>query len=390
MKTITDTQNLVKAMNSLHSAEFVTVDTEFKQTNTFWPILCLIQIAGPNDAYIIDPLAKGIDLASFYEIMADTKILKVFHASRQDLEIFYHENGALPHPVFDTQIASMVCGFGDSVGYETLVSQLANAQVDKSSRFTDWSRRPLSKQQLNYAIGDVTHLRVVYERLADMLEENGRTSWLDEEMEELESPGTYFTAPEDAWLRLKTKSNNRRFLGLVKAVAGWREICAQTSDVPRNRVMRDDIVMELAAHPPRNVEDLKKIRNIPSQALSQKKGTPSLLECIAEVQKSDESSLPEPRRQKKLPRGIGPTVDLLKVLLKQKCEAEGVAQKLVANVSDLELLAADDQADVTALKGWRKELFGSDAIALKQGKLSLSVSRNQIIASRLDLSSRPE
>ena len=193
-------------METLQRADFVTVDTEFKRTNTYWPILCLIQIAGPNNEYIIDPLADGISLRSFYDLMANTDVLKVFHASRQDLEIFYHENDALPHPVFDTQIAAMVCGFGDSVGYETLVNQLANGQVDKSSRFTDWSRRPLSKKQLHYAIGDVTHLRVIYEKLAAMLEENGRRDWLAEEMDDLEDPATYYTHPRDAWQRLKTRS----------------------------------------------------------------------------------------------------------------------------------------------------------------------------------------
>ena len=384
MKTITDTNSLNQAMNSLQNTEFVTVDTEFKRTNTYWPILCLIQIAGPDDAYIIDPLEKGIDLTSFWQLMANTDVLKVFHASRQDLEIFYHENGALPHPVFDTQIAAMVCGFGDSVGYETLVSRLADAQIDKSSRFTDWSRRPLSKQQLNYAIGDVTHLRIVYERLAEMLEENKRAEWLQEEMDELESPDTYVTVPENAWLRLKTKSNNRRFLGYVQSVASWREETAQITNVPRNRIMCDDVVMELAAHPPRNIEDLKKVRNVPSQAISPKKGVPALLDRISAVQKTAEENLPEPRKQKKLPKGIGPTVDLLKVLLKQKCEESGVAQKLIANVSDLELLAADDKADIQALKGWRKELFGQDALALKSGKLALSVRHNNVFVSRID------
>ena len=378
MKTITDTESLIQAMNSLKNVEFVTVDTEFKRTNTYWPILCLVQIAGPDEAYIIDPLEKDISLDSFYELMANTDVLKIFHASRQDLEIFYHENGALPHPVFDTQIAAMVCGFGDSVGYEALVSQLARAQVDKSSRFTDWSRRPLSKQQLNYAIGDVTHLRVVYEKLAAMLEENGRTEWLAEEMDDLENPATYYTKPEEAWLRMKTKSQNRRFLGYVQAIAQWREECAQTTDVPRNRIIRDDMVMELAAHPPRNAEEAKGIKNLPSQALSTKRGQPSLLERIAKVRELKDDQLPEARKHKKLPKGIGPTVDLLKVLLKQKCEESGVAQKLLANVSDLEQLAADDNADIHALRGWRREVFGEDALALKSGKLGLSVRHNQI------------
>ena len=381
MKTITDSQALIEAMKSLKHADFVTVDTEFKRTNTYWPILCLIQIAGPDEAYIIDPLAKGISLDSFYEIMADTNILKVLHASRQDLEIFYHENGALPHPVFDTQIAAMVCGFGDSVGYETLVSQLTKGQVDKSSRFTDWTQRPLSKQQLNYAVGDVTHLRVIYEKLAARLEENGRTTWLAEEMDDLESPSTYVTAPKEAWLRLKTKSNNRRFLGHVQAIAEWREESAQTIDVPRNRIMRDDVVMEIAAHPPHNLDEMKKVRNLPTQALSQKNGVRPLLDRIEAVRQLDENDLPEARLKKKLPKGIGPTVDLLKVLLKQKCEEEGVAQKLLANVSDLELLAADDNADIHALRGWRKEVFGSDALALKSGRLALSVQDNKIIVS---------
>jgi len=383
MITITDTKSLEAAMGSLENATYVTVDTEFKRTNTYWPILCLIQIAGPDEAYIIDPLVDGIDLASFYALMANRDVLKVFHASRQDLEIFFHENGELPHPVFDTQIAAMVCGFGDSVGYETLVNQLANQQIDKSSRFTDWSRRPLSKQQLNYAIGDVTHLRVIYEQLADKLGNNGRAEWLREEMDDLENPATYVTPPEEAWLRLETRSNNRRFLALVRAIAAWREETAQKSDIPRNRIMRDDLIMELAAHPPGNVEEMKAVKNIPKQAVSPRNGMPNLLNAIAAAKKLPQDQQPEARKQKKLPRGIGPTVDLLKVLLKQKCEAEGVAQKLIANVADLELLAADDNADIAALRGWRREVFGSDALELKSGKLALSVRQNKIQVTKL-------
>ena len=275
----------------------------------------------------------------------------------------------------------MVCGFGDSVGYETLVNQIAKAQIDKSSRFTDWSRRPLSKKQLNYAISDVTHLRTVYEALAASLAENGRESWLQEEMDELTTPSTYIVQPEEAWQRLKVRSKNRRFLAIVKAAAAWREQRAQDTDVPRNRVVRDDVLMEIAAHPPKEAEDLRRVRGFPD-GLARGRGGEALLSAVRSALDIPDDSLPTPPAARVLPRGIGPIVDLMKVLLKMRCEEAQVAQKLVANVADLEQLAADDNAAVPANHGWRREIFGADALSLKHGKLGLSIQNKRVVVHR--------
>ena len=378
MKVIEKTAGLEAACASLRQASYVTLDTEFLRTNTYWPILCLIQIAGPNEAYIIDPMAEGLSLAPFTDLMADESVLKVLHAARQDMEIFLHDFGALPRPVFDTQIAAMVCGFGDSVGYETLVNQIAKTSIDKSSRFTDWSRRPLSKKQLTYAIGDVTHLRVIYENLAEKLEANSRIEWLSEEMDDLTNPATYVVEPGQAWQRLKVRSKNRRFIAIVQAVAAWREQRAQETDVPRNRVVRDDVLMEIAAHPPKSPDDLRRIRGV-SDGFAKGHGGETLLAAVSAALDMPDAALPKPAETKRLPRGIGPTVDLLKVLLKMRCEEAEVAQKLVANVADLEQLAADDHANIPASQGWRRDIFGADALALKQGKLGLSIKNGRVV-----------
>jgi ribonuclease D len=314
--------------------------------------------------------------------MANTSVLKVLHAARQDMEIFLHDFGALPTPVFDSQVAAMVAGFGDSVGYETLVNHFTKARVDKSSRFTDWSRRPLTDRQVQYALGDVTHLRDIYRGLARILAKNGRESWLKEEMEVLTDPATYVVRPEDAWQKLKPKSSNRRFMAYVQAIADWRERRAQSIDVPRNRVVRDDVVLEIAAHPPSSLEDLKRVRGL-ADNLARGAAGESLMAAVNKAREIPDSQLPRIEKRKQLPRGIGPIVDLMRVLLKLRCEEENVAQKLVANMSDLEELAADDDADVPARHGWRHEIFGQDALDLKHGKLALSIQKGSVALTRI-------
>lgn len=378
MQIIETTEGVAEACATLAKGSYVTLDTEFERTSTYWPKLCLVQIAGhaEDEVFIIDPLANGIDLAPFYALMADQSVLKVLHAARQDMEIFLHESGALPRPIFDSQVAAMVCGFGDSVGYDTLARKLADAHIDKSSRFADWARRPLNKKQLNYAAGDVTHLREIYAKLAEMLHENGRESWLSEEMTILSEPTTYIVEPLDIWRRLKTRSHNRRFLAYVQQLAAWRELTARERDVPRNRVLRDDILLELAAHPPKNAEELSNIRKLPGN-LSRNDKT-GIVDAIATGRDLPDGELPASVKNDSRPKGAGPIMDLLKVLLKAKAETHGVAQRLVANVAELERIAADDNADVPAMHGWRYDLFGKDALELKHGRLGLSVQDGEV------------
>jgi len=327
-------------------------------------------VAGPDEAAAIDALADGIDLAPLDELMGNSRVLKVFHAARQDLEIFYLRMNRVPGPLFDTQVAAMVCGFGDSVGYETLASQLAKARIDKSMRFTDWSLRPLTEKQVQYALADVTHLRVAYEKLVKKLEKNGRLEWLTEEMAELTHPGTYRTNPEDAWRRLKPRSSSPKFLAVLKELAAWREREAQERDIPRQRMLRDETLMEIAAHHPANVAELGRTRGLGKGQVEGKMGL-AILDAVKRGLDLPEDQIPKPPERIELPRGLGPVVDLLKVLLKMKCDEHGVAQKLVANVADIEAIAADDDADVPVLHGWRRELFGADALALKHGRLGL-------------------
>jgi len=377
MQMITDSGALKDACDRLSTADYITVDTEFLRDSTFWPKLCLVQVAGPEDILVIDPLVEGLDMSPMFDLMANHEVLKVFHAARQDIEIFYYLSKRLPEPLFDTQVAAMVCGFGDSVGYETLVSNLANAKLDKASRFTDWSRRPLSDRQLTYAIGDVTHLRTVYEKLSAKLDRNGRMDWLNEEMAALMNPAQYIMRPEDAWKRLKTKATNRRFLGVLTEVAAWREREAQNRDVPRRRVLKDEALTELAGHPPKNTNELDHMRGIP-KGFGNSRSAKGLVDAVTRGLEIPEEQLPKVTRPKSPPRGIGPVMDLLKVLLKMKCEEEHVAQKLVYNNSDLEQLAADDNADIPLLEGWRYDLFGKDALALKHGKLAVAIEGRKI------------
>lgn len=383
MIVITDTGALARFCASLEGADFVTVDTEFMRERTYWPKLCLVQLGGPNEAAVVDTLAPGLDLAPLYAFLNDSPVLKVFHAARQDVEIFHHQTGQVPTPVFDTQIAAMVCGFGESVGYETLVTKLAKARIDKSMRFTDWSHRPLSDKQLQYALSDVTHLRVAYEKLAQRLERTGRAEWLEEEVRTLTSPGTYLVQPEDAWKRVKVRGGKPRFLAILKELAAWREATAQARDVPRSRVMRDDMMLDIAARAPQNEEDLARTRSVGRSGLPQQT-IREVLEAIARARAVPEQDCPVVDLRDELPRGMGPLIDLLKLLLKMVCDNEDVAQKLVANSADLEMIAADDNADVPALRGWRYDIFGADALRLKHGKLALAANGTSIRLLRLD------
>ena len=366
------------ACDRLSKPGFVTVDTEFMRDSTFWPVLCLIQVAGAEDEIIIDPLATDIDLTPFYRLMKNRDVVKVFHAARQDIEIFHHEGDAIPDPLFDTQVAAMVCGFGDSVGYETLVRKLTDGTVDKSSRFTDWSRRPLSDKQLHYAMADVTYLRTIYEVLAKRVMQSKRAHWVSEEMDVLQSPETYEMQPENAWKRLKARIRGRRGLAVLIEVAAWRERQAQERDLPRSRVMKDDALYEIATQMPRSPSDLDGLRAVP-RGFSNSRSAPSLLEAIERGLAMKDEDIPAVEGPAALPAGIGPLVELLKVLLKQKCEEHDVAQKLVANVADLELIAAHTEADVQALKGWRRELFGEDALKLKRGELAIGAKGKRIV-----------
>lgn len=379
MTLLTTTEQLVAFCESLQGAEYIAIDTEFLREKTFWPQLCLVQIAGPREAVAIDPLSDDMDLAPLYDLLEDPKILKVFHAARQDVEIFCHLTGKVPTPIFDTQVAAMVCGFGESVGYETLVAKLAGARVDKSSRFTDWSARPLTERQLTYALSDVTHLRPAYEKLKRRLERSGRAQWLEEEMTVLADPATYTVEPEEAWRRLKPKSGKPRFLGVLQELAAWREREAQRRDIPRARVIRDDALLEIAAHAPADIDDLARTRGLGRGFAESRQGA-DVLAAVARGLAKPESELPtlEPRDEN--PPGLGPIVELLRVLLRMVCEEENVAPKLIASAADLEAIAASDAADVPALHGWRREVFGEKALGLKHGRMALAIVGRRVIA----------
>jgi ribonuclease D len=374
---ITDSEELKEFCRRQGRASYVTVDTEFLRDKTYWPILCLVQVAGPDEAVVIDPMAKGIDLAPLDRLLFNPKVLKVFHAARQDLEIFFHRSGKVPAPIFDTQVAAMVCGFGDQVGYETIVNTLVGAAIDKMSRFADWSRRPLTQKQLEYALADVVHLRPVYEELARNLEGSGRAEWLEEEMATLTDPATYRLDPEEAWQRIKSRGGNRRFFAVLKELAAWREREAQKRDIPRNRILRDDSLMDIAAHAPQNEEALARTRGL-SKGFAEGKVGAGILQAVRRGLKLPEDDIPARPRRDRLPQGIGPLTDLLKVLLKYECEKNNVASRLVASSEDLTRIAADDKADVPALRGWRRDLFGKTALDLKHGRVALSATSGEV------------
>lgn len=374
---ITDTPALTGFCHRLKDAEFITVDTEFMREKTFWPKLCLVQLAGPHEAALIDPLAPDIDLAPLFDLLATESILKVFHAARQDIEIFLHLSGTIPTPIFDTQVAAMVCGFGESVAYDTLVAKLTSARIDKSSRWADWSHRPLTEKQQNYALSDVTHLRNVYQKLMVKLTKTARTPWIKEEMAILSDPSTYQVDPEEAWRRLRPRTNNRRFLGILKELAAWREHEARERDLPRGRILRDDCLADIAATAPVSVEALARCRGVGIGIAGGKLG-PGILEAVKKGLSLPDEALPTPEEKPDFIPGLGPLTDLLKVLLKAKCEEYDVAQKLVANSQDIERIAADDAADIPALKGWRRDIFGAAALDLKHGRLSIGCQNGRI------------
>ncbi|GAU84801.1 ribonuclease D [Bosea sp. BIWAKO-01] len=376
MSLITTTQDLAEACARLAQHPFVTVDTEFLRETTYYPKLCLIQLASPDEAVLVDPLAPEIDLAPFLALMADQNVVKVFHAARQDLEIIWIIGKMLPTPLFDTQVAAMVCGYGDSVGYEQLANDLAKARIDKSSRFTDWSRRPLTEAQLTYAESDVTYLRDIYLALAADLAASGREAWVAEEMAILNSPATYEVRPENAWQRLKGRIRKPKEVALLMEIAAWREREAQSRDVPRQRVLKDDALMDIVQRGPRSVEALAELRSVPN-GFERSRAGGEVLAAIERGLALDPRTLPRLERERGRPTN-GAVLDLLKVLLKATADAERVAPKILASTDDLEAIASDDLADVPALQGWRREVFGNKALALKNGQLSLKISRGRV------------
>jgi ribonuclease D len=373
MEIITTTSALENLCAELAHDEFVAVDTEFMREQTFWPILCLIQIAGSRREAVIDPLSPDIDLAAFYGLMADENVVKAFHAARQDVEIIFVRAGTIPKPLFDTQVAAMVCGFGEQVSYEGLVRSLAKAKVDKSSRFTDWSRRPLSDRQLAYALSDVTHLRTIYVKLKTELDRSGREPWLQEEMSVLTSPGTYQNDPKEAWRRVKFRTRSRRQLAVLAKVTEWREREAQTRDVPRSRVLKDDVLLELAVQAPRSLDDLKNLRALP-KGFSGSRFAEPILEAVTAALDTPEADWPPlaPNLDGRAD-GTSATIEVLRLALKIVCETEGIAPKLVANTADLEAIAAGARQDVALFQGWRNIVFGRTALALVRGEFAISL-----------------
>jgi ribonuclease D len=374
---IADSAGLASFCHRLAAEPFITIDTEFLRDKTFWPQLCLIQLASPQEAAAVDALVDGLDLSPLLELLKNRAVVKVFHAARQDLEIFYHMMGEVPAPIADTQVMAMACGFGDSASYETLSGKLANARVDKLSRFTDWSHRPLTDRQLDYALADVTHLQIIYTKLKKKLEQTGRTSWLADEMAILEDPKTYQVNPEQAWRRLKTRSDKPRFLAVLREIAAWREREAQTRDLPRSRLLKDETLVEIAAHPPKDADALGRCRGLSKNFAEGRMGE-AILEAVRRGLALPESEAPKMEARAEVPPGLGPLIELLRVLLKTRCDQHEVAQKLVASGGDLELIAAQDDADVPALAGWRREMFGEEALKLKHGKLALTAAGKRV------------
>ena len=375
---ITTTEELEAACLRMARQPFVTVDTEFLRETTFWPVLCVVQLATDDEALAIDALAEDLDLQPLLRLMADEGVVKVFHAARQDLEIFWKLAGVLPTPLFDTQVAAMVCGYGEQVSYGELVQSVCRVSVDKSSRFTDWARRPLAEAQIEYAIGDVTHLRDVYRALSKRLKATGRQSWLEDEMKVLESPSTYEQHPERAWERYKTRARKPRDLAVLMELAAWRESEAQARDVPRSRVLKDDVLIELSLAAPHSVEALANLRAFP-RGMERSRAGGEILEAIKRGLARDPKTLPKIERARRNGANIGATVELLKVLLRQVSEDSGVAGKLIATVDDLEAIAQSDKADVAALQGWRRKLFGVRALELKHGRLALTVENGKVV-----------
>jgi ribonuclease D len=372
MRVITKTADLEALRQELAQQPFVAVDTEFMRETTYWPKLCLIQAAAQGVEAVIDPLAEGLDLTPFMALMADDKVLKVFHAARQDLEIFLKLGTALPHPVFDTQIAAMACGYGDTVAYDALVQQVLKRRLDKSSRFTDWSRRPLSESQLAYALADVTHLRDLFPKMRAKLEAEDRLSWLDEEHANLLDPEIYDTTPEKAWNRLKLRKTTADYVLGLQVAAAWRERQAQLRDVPRGRIVKDEALYEIAEHRPKAAADFDRMRAVP-RGFGNSRAAGDLIQALDRAFSDPDRPVFKYDRPPPVPSGLGPTVELLKVLLRYEAERHQVAPRLIASSSDVEAIAASDNADVPALSGWRRKVFGDRALALKHGRLALKL-----------------
>ena len=379
MKLVTTTKELESVCADFAKSDFVTVDTEFIRETTFWPELCLIQMAAPGRAALVDPLASGIDLEPFFALMAEESVTKVFHAARQDIEIVFHLGRLIPHPFFDTQVAAMVCGFGDSVSYEQLVQKVTGHRVDKSSRFTDWRRRPLTEKQLEYALADVTHLIDVYRYLVAELERENRAHWLKEEMDVLTARETYDPHPEDAWRRLKMRVRKPLELAVLQAVAAWRDREARERNVPRGRVLKDEAIYEIAQQQPRNEEALARLRTTP-RGWERSATAAGLLLAVNEALALPKEKLPRLPKQQPAPEGAGAAAELLKVLLKLVAERAGVAPKMLASSDDIERIAAEgENADVPALSGWRREVFGEQALALVRGEIALKFDDRRIV-----------
>lgn len=377
MHLITATAELKRACDALAAQPFVAVDTEFLRETTYWPKLCLVQAAAPGVEALIDPLAPGLDLAPLLDLMERPGVVKVFHAARQDLEIFLKLMGRLPSPVFDAQIGAMAVGLGDSIAYDGLVNGMLGRRIDKTHRFTDWSRRPLSEAQLAYALADVTHLRDLFPLMRDKLDQSGRTHWIAEELDNLLDPEIYDSTPEKAWRRLKLRKGSADYIAVLQAAAAWRERQAQTRDVPRGRILKDDALQEIAEQRPRNAQAFDRLRAVPKGFGNSRQGQDLIRVIDAALSTSDRPQI-KVERPPPTPQGIGPTVELLKVLLRYEAEKHEVAPRLIANAADLEAIAASDTADVPALRGWRREVFGEQALALKHGKLALTLKNGQV------------
>lgn len=388
MHLITTTADLSAACDALAAHDYVAVDTEFLRETTFWPKLCVVQLAGPDTAVVVDALADGLDMTPFLDLMRNEAVMKVFHSGRQDIEIIYNMGRFVPHPVFDTQVAAMVCGFGDSISYDQLIQRVSGHHIDKSSRFTDWTRRPLTQKQYDYALSDVTHLRDAYHHLKKRLADQGRTDWVAEEMEVLTSHETYELEPENAWTRLKLRVKKPIELAILKELAAWREREARSRDVPRSRVIKDDTIYEIAADQPRDTAALGNLRSL-SKGYERSRAGEEILACVQRALAIPRDQLPSIPRGKPMPDGAGAAVDLMKVLLKLVCEKHAVASKVVATVDELEAIATDDDADVPALKGWRRELFGAEALKLKHGGLALSFDGRKVVAIECEPPERP-
>ncbi len=377
MDLITTTDDLAAVCSRMAKHPFVTIDTEFLRETTYYPLLCVAQMASPEEAVVIDALATGIDLAPFFLLMGNESVVKVFHAARQDIEIVWNMAKTIPHPIVDTQVAAMVLGYGDSISYDQLVQRITGDALDKSHRFTDWTRRPLSDAQVAYALSDVTHLRDVYLKLASDLEKRERSNWVEAEMDVLTSPETYRADPERAWERLKSRVRKPKELAVLIEIAAWREREAQNRDVPRGRVIKDEVIGDIAVQAPTTIERLGQLRSLP-KGFERSRWGEQIIEAVKRGLERDHKTLPRLERFRPAPNGAA-TVELLKVLLRMTAERHAVAAKVIATVDDLDRIAADDEADVPAMKGWRRELFGEKALALKHGRLALAVDKGRVV-----------